>query len=370
MPAFSLPGQSQTNNAVLPSRHDPGILIPVKVLGSARPLVWLRRTVAGALLVGSAALGDGHAAVVEFSVDQAPLPGVAVGTCEYGPTTIEKQFYERLTETDRTTFQSKPDGSFGKTVFRLGGHDGKFVSWFGIVRGVSRNADRPGGTLLIENKHFWGFTDCHIQMVEIGGSGDFTVELPEIPDELIPLVLVRVYGAITGQEANRPVVTPDYIRIWHFGQFNFSDDSEDDGNPEWRKRIALPPDEGVYHIGVSPKYYMERLGPTADEWEEIAALHRGQTELEFEREGLPIEGSCPEYKPTEWEQPYFDRLRKDDRVTVDSAPHEPEHSAFQLAGHVRQFVSWFGIVREVRPATGKRGGHFASREQLLQGKWR
>jgi hypothetical protein len=307
---------------------------------------------------------SGHdAATVEFSIDKPPLAG-AVGTCEYSPTSAEKAFYDRLSEADRSTF----DGDLGgKQTFKLSGHEGKFVSWLGIVREINQEPD--GLHLLIQNTYFEGLTDCHTQTVEIYGAGDFEINLSQAPDELIPLVLVRVYGVVTEKHENRPVVTADYLRVWHFGQFNFMDFGNDHSNPKWRKSIRLPRgDKMIYHIGVSPQYYADRLGGTHEQWEQIAAFHRGQTDLEFEPEGFPPFEPSADYKPTEWEQRYFDYLRKEDRITVQSNPQEIEHAKFQLTGHLRQFVSWFGIVREVTPkGLAQRGGTLLIENKYFKG---
>ena len=235
------------------------------------------------------------ATIVEFSIDKAPLGGLAVGTCEYLPTATEKPFYNRLSEADQSTFNGSRGG---KRTFKLAGHDGKFVSWFGIVREINREPDSV--TLLIQNTYFDGLTDCHIQTVDIYGAGDFGIKLSQVPEELIPLVLIRVYGVVTGKHENRPVVAADYLRVWHFGQFNFMDFGKDRSNPKWRKSIHLPPgDKMIYHMGVSPQYYADRLGGMHEQWEQIAAFHRGQTDLEFEPEGIsPLEPSA-DYKPTE-----------------------------------------------------------------------
>lgn len=46
--------------------------------------------------------------IVEFSMDEAPLAGLAVGTCEYIPTDIEKPFFMRLGEEGQSTIETKP----------------------------------------------------------------------------------------------------------------------------------------------------------------------------------------------------------------------------------------------------------------------
>lgn len=307
--------------------------------------------------------------VVEFSMDEAPLAGLAVGTCEYVPTDIEKPFFLRLGEQGQSTIETKPGelGEKGKS-FTLHGHQGQFVSWFGIVRHIMRIGWPHCGRLLIQNTYFGEWTDCHTQTVEINGGGDFAAEVSDLPDDVIPLVLVRVYGVVREGDEGRPVIDADYVRVWHFFQFNFMDFGVDHSNPEWRNRIKLPPDESIYHIGVSPKYYEERLGPTAEEWDEIHEFHRRETELEFEREGLEPLDPSPNYRPTDWEKDYFEDFPENERVTVQSKPEENPASTFQLKGHLGQRVSWFGIVREVTPnAIGKRGGALLIENKYFKG---
>lgn len=306
----------------------------------------------------------------EFSVDEPRIRvrggGSEIGTCMYTPTDTEKPFYDRLTEAGRVTLNSKP-GESEKHAFSLHGHEGKFVSWSGIVRAITTEKEH-GATLLIENKYFADLTDCHIQTLEIGGAGDFIVVLDDLPKDLIPLIAIRVYGKVERYDGNHPVVKPEYLRIWHWGQFNFSDAlGEDHGNPEWKKRMQLPDGERVYHIGVSPKYYYQRLGPTDDEWEQFKTYDQTHTWIELSREPYEAKDGTAEYTPTEDERGFFDRLAPSDRVTVESTPQETEHAKFQLRGHVRQFVSWFGIVREAMPYISKPGGKLRIDNKYFKG---
>jgi hypothetical protein len=95
--------------------------------------------------------------IVEFSMDEAPLAGMSVGTCEYGPTDVEKPFDVRLSEEGLSTIETKP-GEFGNLVehFTLAGHRGQFVSWFGIVRHIYRTGWPNRGRLLLQNTYFSG----------------------------------------------------------------------------------------------------------------------------------------------------------------------------------------------------------------------
>lgn len=307
--------------------------------------------------------------IVEFSMDEAPLAGLSVGTCEYGPTDTEQPFFLRLGEEGQSTIETKP-GELGDKgeAFTLHGHQGQFVSWFGIVRHIMRVGWPHYGRLLLQNTYFDGLTDCHTQTVEINGGGDFAAEVSDLPDDLIPLVLVRVYGVVREGNDGQSVIKADYVRVWHFFQFNFMDFGVDHSNPEWRNRIKLPPDEEIYHIGVSQKYYEERLGPTAEEWREIREFHRRETDLEFEREGLEPLDPSPNYRPTDWEKEYLEDFPENERVTVQTKPGELPPSTFELARHLDRRVSWFGIVREVTPnAIGKRGGTLLIENKYFKG---
>jgi hypothetical protein len=100
--------------------------------------VVLSRLLQGALiLVASADLG--HAALVEFSMDKEPTWGVSVGTCEYTPTKTEELFFGRLSEERQSTIEIPPGEWNDKgEKFSLHGHEGEFVSWFGIVQQITR----------------------------------------------------------------------------------------------------------------------------------------------------------------------------------------------------------------------------------------
>src|SRR4051794_28988654 len=140
-------------------------------------------------------------------MDEAPLAGLAVGTCEYSPTEVEKPFFLRLGEQGQSTIETRPGelGAAGEH-FTLARHRGQFVSWFGIVRHIFRTGWPHSGRFLIQNTYFGGFTNCHTQTVEINGGGDFEAELSALPEDIIPLVLVRVYGVVRGENEGRPVI--------------------------------------------------------------------------------------------------------------------------------------------------------------------
>ena len=165
------------------------------------------------------------------------------------------------------TVQSKLDETV-RSQFRLRGHVGQFVSWFGIVRDVVSTVGKRGGRLLIENKYFDGVTDEDPQIVSINGGGNFTADVTNLAEDL-PLTLVRVYGTVIGEERLGPLVQGEYIRVWRWGEFRFNDYGEDHSNPYWRRSVKLQPDDFVHHKQLSAEYYVRLLGPTAEETSRI-----------------------------------------------------------------------------------------------------
>jgi hypothetical protein len=193
------------------------------------------------------------------------------GTCDYSPTKLESRWFSKLSEKDRSTLQT-PAGEKYPSSFHLAGHQNEFVSWWGVVRKIKRSGSNSA-SLLIQNTYDDGQTDCSFQTVQLYGAGDFEVDLSELPRDIIPLVLVRVYGVVTETREGRPVIKADYVRVWHWFRFNFMDFGEDQTNPEWKRRRKLPPNALIYDL-MSTEYYLQRLGPTKEEWEEIKAYHR------------------------------------------------------------------------------------------------
>ena len=288
-------------------------------------------------------------------------------TCDYEPTEVEKKFYDRLGKDARVTLQTKPNELDESHTFKLHGHQGEFVSWWGIVRAIKQQSGGVG-ILLIENKYFDGLTDCNFfQSISISGGGDFETELTKIPDELIPLVLVRVYGVVT-REQNKPCIKADYVRVWHQGQFGFFSYGEDHGNPEWKKNAKLASDENPYIHDSARRYYRDHLGPTADQLEILERYYKDETTIEYANFPLDASPRSAVYEPTEQEKPYLERLNKDDQRTVQSKPGEPSQTKFQLRGHVGQFVSWFGIVREVESTIGRRRASLLIENKYFRGE--
>jgi hypothetical protein len=305
--------------------------------------------------------------LVEFSSDIPPPTFIGGGTCSYGPTNIEKEFYDRLGEAGQITTQDKP-GEYSDTsnAFRLQGHQNQFVSWWGIVRDIKRDEHGQGGRLLIENKYFNGSTDFNFQMISINGGGDFDTDLTDITGDLVPLILVRVYGTVRNDSKARPLIKANYVRAWHWGQFRFMDFGEDRGNPEWKKNAKLTANENPYAINDGGTYYRDHLAPTAEQLEIVRPFYHERTRIQFANIPLETWGETGLYKPTEVEKPFLDKVGRDAQSTVQSKPGEPFQSGFQLRGHVGQFVSWFGIVREVIHEVSRCGGSLLIENKYFQ----
>lgn len=133
-------------------------------------------------------------------------PTGSLGTCAYKPSPNEKPYYEKLDEKERAT------GSFME-AYDIHKKKDVFVSWYGIVRGVTRIPNSDSWQLLLEHKYFDGMTDCHIMLVSMKGSGDFNARV-QAKDVPVPaLALVRVYGEVT-QENETPLIAAEFVRVW------------------------------------------------------------------------------------------------------------------------------------------------------------
>jgi HEAT repeat protein len=184
-------------------------------------------------------------------------PGL--GTVEYRPSDRERPFFARLDPAER-----KIGGTAGD--YDIAAKNGKYVGWFGIVRGVSEDSAAGRTTLLIEHKYFDGLTDAHIQAVSFNGSGDFRAVLGGVDRGIGRLSLVRVYGKVTAASGQLPQVEAVFVRNWHWRTFTFiaawgtQRDSQ-----QWRKlnRVAL---KDIYCPDPDVGYYEARLGRrTADD---------------------------------------------------------------------------------------------------------
>jgi hypothetical protein len=185
----------------------------------------------------------------------------SLSTCGYRATDREKEFLQRLSAAETVT------GSFmDKEEYRLRGKAKQYVSWFGVVRGLSLiKSDDHGRNLLIQQKYFDGLTDCHIMLVSNAGAGDFIATLTSGSDAMPLLSLVRVYGTIVSEENGVPQVSADYVRVWPWFTFTFTDMGPSDrSNPKWAKYCRICNGGRVYNPYPNEDYYKGMLGDPKD----------------------------------------------------------------------------------------------------------
>ncbi len=103
-------------------------------------------------------------------------------------------------------------------------------------------------------------TDCHIMLVSMSGSGDFSARV-QAKDVPVPaLALIRVYGKVT-QENATPLIEAEFIRVWPWMTFTFTDmGAEDKTNVRWKKECKLCEDGRVYRPYPDRQYYRKTLG--------------------------------------------------------------------------------------------------------------
>jgi hypothetical protein len=212
-------------------------------------------------LILSTALFAATLATAQTPIDIQPAKQLertnTLGTCGYQPTAKEKPFFSKLATDEKIT------GSAFVGPYKLQGRKDKYVSWFAIVRGISP-ADGKSNTfhVLLEQKHFDGATDCHIMLVAFTGSGDFRATLQGDPGSIPPLSLVRVYGRVVTEESNVPEIAVEYIRVWPWLSFTFTDlGSEDHTNPRWAEFCTVcKKDARIYNPFPKPAYFQSILG--------------------------------------------------------------------------------------------------------------
>ncbi|SPE21377.1 exported hypothetical protein [Candidatus Sulfotelmatomonas gaucii] len=187
-------------------------------------------------------------------------PTDTLATCSYRPVAAEAPFFARLSEKERTN-----DTVFGGD-YTIHGKTGTEVAWFGIVRGITLPAEKNGDvTLLVQHHFFDGMTDCHIMLVAKSGDGDFIASFKGDPAKIPALALVRIYGKVTGENARVPEVDVEYIRVWPWLTFTFTDlAGEDHSNPRWQKSSKVKLSERLYVPYPNENYYLNVLGDPAD----------------------------------------------------------------------------------------------------------
>jgi len=198
------------------------------------------------------------AALAQTPIEVEPVkelkPTGSLGTCGYAAAPKEKAFFDKLDVKERVT------GSFMEP-YDIRKKDGKFVGWFGIVRGISRVPQSDAWELLLESKYFDGLTDCHIMLVSMSGSGDFNARLQASDVPVPALALVRIYGKVSEQRNGIPLVEAEFVRVWPWMTFTFTDlGAEDRTSPRWKKDCKICEGGKVYKPYPNEQYYRDALG--------------------------------------------------------------------------------------------------------------
>jgi len=195
------------------------------------------------------------AATAQTPIDIQPLNlSDASGTCQYAPNGREKVFFRNLSSGESVNGSAADAYSIhGKTM--------KYIGWFGIVRGISPADSNGDVKLLVEHKFFDGSTDCRIMVVAESGGGDFVATLRMDPTMLPPLALARIYGIVIGEKGGVPQVFAQYVRVWPWHTFTFTEfGPADASNPRWSKYAHTGPGWKVYNPSPTEDYYRAMLG--------------------------------------------------------------------------------------------------------------
>lgn len=209
------------------------------------------RLCAGALIVGSALTVT---AAGQTRVDVEPIrPSDASGTCDYKPNGVEKNYLNNVSKGETVNGPAADP-------YSIHGKAGKYIAWFGIVRGITPPAQTGGDAqLLVEHKFFDGSSDCKIMVVSQTGGGDFEAGLRIDPAMIPPLALVRIYGVVVGEKNHVPQVLAQYMRVWPWHTFTFTQyGPADQSNPRWAKFTNIGGQ--IYNSSPTEDYYRHALG--------------------------------------------------------------------------------------------------------------
>lgn len=188
-------------------------------------------------------------------------PTGSLSTCAYLPLDREKEFLQKVPADEQVT------GSFmDEHAYQIRGKKNRRVAWFGVVRGaISKNGDERNRKILIQQTYFDGLTDCHIMLVSHAGAGDFVAELKSTDTTLPALSLVRVYGTVLDDEDGIPHVSADYVRVWPWFTFTFTDlGPADHSNPKWAQYCKICKSGRIYKPYPTEDYYRGILGDPKD----------------------------------------------------------------------------------------------------------
>jgi hypothetical protein len=187
-------------------------------------------------------------------------PTGTLATCMYSPVAQEAPFLSRLDKKEKI---NDPLFNGPCTIHKKAG---KAVAWFGIVRGITPPAQAGGEVSLLVQHHFFdGMTDCHIMLLSKSGDVDFVAKLKIDPAAIPPLSLVRIYGKVSSERDGVPEVLADYIRVWPWLTFTFTDlGGADHSNPRWQHYSRVTPSDRIYKPYPDRNYYLTVLGDPAD----------------------------------------------------------------------------------------------------------
>jgi len=213
----------------------------------------------GLSLFGTLALYAAAQTPIDIQQVKDLKPTGTLATCSYAPVAAETGYFNRLSNGEKTN-----NATFGS--YSIHGKSGAYVSWFGIVRGITPSAQPDGDvTLLVQHHYFDGMTDCHIMLVAKTGDGDFEAKLKVDPAKIPALALVRVYGKVLSEEGGIPEVAVDYIRVWPWMTFTFTDlAGPDHSNPRWWQASHAKPGDQMYVPYPDENYYRKVLGDPAE----------------------------------------------------------------------------------------------------------
>ncbi len=204
-------------------------------------------------------------------------PPDGLGTMTYPATEKESPFLKQLPAAERTCVDAEAgtskdpeeklkDPEKEPAPYIINGKRGTMVGWCGIVRAMQPiQGHKDEFELVVQHCFFDGLTDFHILVVSSHGGGDFKARINPKKLDLKLLSLVRIYGTVTGEEKDMPLVDARYLRVWPQGMFTFMPYGKDQTNPAWKKLCTLD-DDHVYSSRPDKTYYralLEGKGPEA-----------------------------------------------------------------------------------------------------------
>ncbi|HEX3967975.1 MAG TPA: hypothetical protein VHW70_08425 [Edaphobacter sp.] len=194
-------------------------------------------------------------ATAQTPIDIQPLNlSDASGTCQYVPNGREKVFFKNLSAGESV------NGS-AADAYSIHGKNNKYIGWFGIVRGIVAAPNGGDAQLLVEHKFFDGSTDCRIMVVTQSGGGDFVADVRMDPAMFPPLALARIYGVVIGEKNGVPQVLAQYVRVWPWHTFTFTEFGPADvSNPRWSRYAHTGAGWKIYNPSPTEDYYRAMLG--------------------------------------------------------------------------------------------------------------